>query len=325
LLAVPVRRASTRVLILTRSLEPREETLARLIRELLIAAPLGLLLAGAAGYGLAAAALRPVEAMRRRAAAIAASTPGRRLPVPGSRDELSRLAQTLNDMLERLEAAFAHERRFVDDASHELRTPLSLLRTELELALRRPRSQAQLEHALRSASEEAERLSQLADNLLLLARSDQAAPAASAERIEVAALLREVAARYAGRAEEASRAIGVVAASKLEVRADRPRLERAVENLVENALSHGAGAVTLSAESRDGIVELHVLDQGDGFALEFLGRAFERFSRADDARSGRGTGLGLSIAAAIAEAAGGTAAARNTPGGADVWIALPAA
>jgi two-component system OmpR family sensor kinase len=325
LLAVPVHRGSSRALILTRSLEPREETLGRLVRELLIAAPLGLLLAGAAGYGLAAAALRPVEAMRRRAAAISASTPGRRLPVPGSGDEISRLAATLNDMLERLEAAFAHERRFVDDASHELRTPLALLRTELELALRRPRSHAELESALASASEEAERLARLADDLLLLARSDQSASAAAECPVEVGSLLREVAGRFAARAGEAGRTIDVAGGANVEVRADRPRLERAVENLVENALTHGDGAVTLSAERRDGTVELHVIDQGDGFPPDFLGRAFERFSRADDARGRGGAGLGLSIVAAIAEAAGGRAAARNTADGADAWIAIPAA
>ena len=142
--------------------------------ELLVAAPLALLLASLAGYGLAAAALRPVEAMRRRAAAVSATAPGR-LPVPPSRDEISRLATTLNEMLERLEAAFEHERRFVADASHELRTPLALLRTELEVALRRPRSADELEATLRSAAEETERLSRLAEDLLLIARADQGA------------------------------------------------------------------------------------------------------------------------------------------------------
>ena len=121
--------------------------------------PLALLLASLAGYGLAAAALRPVEAMRRRAAAVGAREPGHRLPVPPAPGrDLARSPMTLNDMLARLEAAFEHERRFVADASHELRTPLALLRTELELALRRPRSHDELEAALRSAAEETERL-----------------------------------------------------------------------------------------------------------------------------------------------------------------------
>ncbi|MGZ8716293.1 MAG: histidine kinase dimerization/phospho-acceptor domain-containing protein, partial [Gaiellaceae bacterium] len=167
-LAVPVPGGA---IVIARSLDARKESLRRLFKELLFASPLALLLASLAGYGLAAAALRPVEAMRRRAAAVSATSPGR-LPVPHGRDEISRLATTLNDMLGRLEAAFEHERRFVADASHELRTPLAMLRTELELALRRPRSHDELEAAVRSAAQEADRLSQLAEDLLLIARAD---------------------------------------------------------------------------------------------------------------------------------------------------------
>src|SRR5439155_14431380 len=146
------------VAVIGRSLEQRDEALDRLVDEFLIGGPAVLLLAILAGYGVAAAALRPVEAMRRRAAAITASTAGRRLPVPPTRDELALLAETLNDMLTRLEAALEHERRFVDDASHELRTPLALLKTELELALRHPRSRDELEQTLRSAAEDTDRL-----------------------------------------------------------------------------------------------------------------------------------------------------------------------
>src|SRR5581483_9924526 len=135
------------------SLDPRDQALDRLLRELLLGGPLALVLATLAGYGLAASARRPVEAMRRRAASIGASTAGARLPSPRSRDELSRLAETLNAMLARLESAVEHERRFVDDASHELRTPLALLRTQLELALRHPRSKEELERALLAAAE----------------------------------------------------------------------------------------------------------------------------------------------------------------------------
>src|SRR5205823_1697447 len=143
-----------RIVVVGRSLHAREETLRRLGREYLIAAPVALLLAVLAGYGLAAAALRPVEGMRRRAAAVSADEPGQRLPVPPARDEIRALAVTLNDMLARLEASFQHERRFLSDASHELRTPLALLRAELELALRHPRPAEELERALNSAAEE---------------------------------------------------------------------------------------------------------------------------------------------------------------------------
>src|SRR5579884_1030099 len=157
------------VVVLARSLEPRTESLDHLRHELLVFLPLALLAASLGGYALAAGALRPVEVLRRRAQAVTADAPAV-LPVPDGGDEISRLAITLNQMLERLHAAVEHERRFVADASHELRTPLALLQTELDLALRRPRSREELESALRSAAEETQRLSRLADDLLLIAR-----------------------------------------------------------------------------------------------------------------------------------------------------------
>jgi signal transduction histidine kinase len=312
------------VLVIARSLEPREDSLDRLVHELLFAAPLALLLASLAGYGLAAAALRPVEAMRRRAAAVSATEPGR-LPVPRARDEISRLATTLNEMLGRLEAAFEHERRFVADASHELRTPLAMLRTELELALRRPRTHDELADAVASAAQETNRLSQLAEDLLLIARADQGALPIRPEAVPTDDLLTGVALRFARRAHEDGRELDVRASSSA-VAADPTRIEQALANLVDNALQHGSGDIDLFAVERDDVVELHVADAGRGFPDGFIARAFERFSRADEARSAAGSGLGLSIVALIAEAHGGTASAANRPeGGADVWLSLPRA
>jgi signal transduction histidine kinase len=327
LLVKPVRVGGRlEILVLARSLEGREQTLHHLFRQFLIAGPIALLLASLAGYALAAAALRPVEAMRRRADVISASTPGRRLPVPRTRDELQRLATTLNDMLARLEAAFAHEQRFVADASHELRTPLSLLRTELEVALRRPRSRTELEAALRSAADDTERLSRLAEDLLLIARADQGRLPVRPETVDVAPLLRELAERFGKRAQAGGRALTVESAEPLTVEADLERLRQGLGNLVENALVHGRGRITLSARPRNGLVELHVADEGDGFPPRFLDHAFDRFSRADEARSSGGAGLGLSIVSLIAAAHGGKAGAENRRGGgADVWLAVPAA
>jgi len=311
--------------VVARSLEAREETLHRLFRELLFASPLALLLASLAGYGLAAAALKPVEAMRRRAAAVSATAPGR-LPVPAAHDEISRLATTLNEMLARLEGAFEHERRFVADASHELRTPLAMLRTELELALRRPRTHDELEDAVRSAAQEADRLSQLAEDLLLIARADQGALPIRRERVSVDDVLAGVGDRFARRARERGRTLDVREGSSAMLDADPARVEQALANLVENALAHGAGAVDLFAVEREATVELHVADAGPGFPDVFLERAFERFSRGDEARSGEGSGLGLSIVALIADAHGGSAhAANRSGGGADVWLELPRA
>ncbi|HET7568028.1 MAG TPA: HAMP domain-containing sensor histidine kinase [Gaiellaceae bacterium] len=325
-LALPAPRNGG-VAIVARSLEPRAESLDHLRHELVLVLPLALLAASLGGYLLAAGALRPVEAMRRRAARVTAAEPGL-LPVPPARDELARLAVTLNDMLARLHDSFEHERRFVSDASHELRTPLALLRAELELALRRPRSREELEDAVRSAAEETERLSRLAQDLLLIARADQAPLPLRRERVPAEELLATVAARFAAHAGSLGRELHV-APSDLVVDADPGRVEQALGNLVANALAHGAGAVSLAAEGADGTVELHVRDEGPGLAPEFLGRAFDRFSRADESRgrsdsSPGGAGLGLSIVETVARAHGGSAGLRNRPGGgADAWIALP--
>ena len=315
-------------LVVGRSLAARAETLDRLGHEFLFAAPVALLIALLAGYGLAAAALRPVEAMRRRAAAVTAAEPGRRLPVPPAHDEISALAVTLNDMLARLEGSFEHERRFVSDASHELRTPLALLRAELELAMRRPRSREELETALASAAEETERLVRLAEDLLLIARSDQGHLPIRPERLHASELLERVRSRFAARAELLGRRLEVDESRDPELVADPARVEQALGNLVDNALEHGGGAVVMSAVAGiagTGRVELHVTDQGSGLPADFLDRAFDRFSRPDDGRSSGGTGLGLAIVALIARAHGGEAYVRNRDGGgADLWIALPA-
>jgi heavy metal sensor kinase len=317
------------VLVVAASLAARQEALDRLFVELLVAGPIALLLASIAGYGLAAGALRPVESIRRRAAAISASTPGRRLPVPPARDEISRLATTLNDMLARLETAFdheraaiEHERRFISDASHELRTPLALLQTELEVALRRPRSREELESALRSAAEETERLTRLAADLLLIARSDHGELPVRRERVAAADLLRTAAERFAARAAEHGRTITVDDDGAV-VDVDPAHVGRALGNLIDNALVHGAGAIELSVADHGRLIELHVRDEGPGLPAPFVPRAFDRFSRADESRARGGTGLGLSIVGLIALAHGGEAGAGTAPGGgADVWIAV---
>jgi two-component system, OmpR family, sensor kinase len=320
LLATPVdAQLGTFVVVVGASLEERDEALNGLLGELFVVGPIALLLASLLGYGIATAALRPVEAMRAQAAGVSAVEPGRRLPLPRARDEISRLGSTLNDMLDRLERALERERNFVADASHELRTPLALLKTELELALRNPRSQAELEQALRSAAAETDRLAQLAEDLLVLARSDQGRLPLRRASVSVHEVLSGVAARFGRRAGEAGRAIEVDAVDGLVVPADSVRLEQALGNLVENALRHGEGSIRLSAVEKDGRVELHVRDEGGGIPPEFVPRAFERFTRADQSRAGAGAGLGLAIAQVIAAAHGGSAHVS----GADVWLSIP--
>ena len=233
--------------------------------------------------------------MRARAAAISADTPGERLPVPPTRDEIERLAETLNDMLARLEDALQRERDFVADAGHELRTPLALLRTELELALHQAETPEELREAVRSSSQEADRLSQLAEDLLLIARSDRGRLPLQVEDVDVGRLFQSIQSRFEWRAEEMGRSMRSEARPGLVVRGDGLRLEQALGNLVDNALRYGAGEIRMTGQDAESVVELHVIDRGDGFPPEFLERAFERFSRADQARPGGGAGLGLSI------------------------------
>ena len=311
------------IAVVARSLVPRNDSLAHLRHELLVFLPLALLAASLGGYALAAGALRPVEVLRRRAQAVTAAEPTA-LPVPPGGDEISRLAVTLNHMLARLHAAVEHERRFVADASHELRTPLALLQTELELALRRPRPREELEDALRSASDETQRLVRLAEDLLLIARADQGPLPIRCEDVDVERLLADVVSRFSTRARALGRELRAES-SKLRLDVDPLRVEQALGNLVDNALTHGAGNVELRAVSAGERVEFHVSDEGAGFSPEFQARAFDRFSRGDEARSGNGSGLGLSIVELIAHAHGGRAGAGNrSQGGADVWLSLPA-
>jgi two-component system, OmpR family, sensor kinase len=324
LLAEPANARGQRlVIVVGDSLSQREKALDSLKALLAVGGPLALLIASVIGYTLAAAALRPVERMRRRAAAVTGEKQGGRLPVPPADDEIGRLGRTLNEMIARLESAFARERAFVADASHELRTPLAILRTELELALRGSHTAEELEEAVRSAAEETERLSGLAEDLLVIARSDQGKLPIRPAPLYADDLLETVARRFKTRARAAGRPVRPEPAPGVTLEADETRIEQALANLVDNALRYGAGAVSLSAHAENGCVELHVRDEGPGFPPAFLSRAFERFTRADEARARGGTGLGLAIAAAIAAAHGGSAHAANRRSGADVWIKLP--
>lgn len=309
------------VVVVGAPLETRDHALEALRTALLVGAPLALVLASFLGYLLAAAALRPVERMRARAASISASRLSDRLPVPPSHDEVSRLGETLNEMLARLETALERERSFVADASHELRTPLAHLRAEVELALESPRDREELEAALRSVGAETDRLSQLAADLLLLARLDEGTLPIRRDDVDLHELLDGVATRFRRRAAETGRTIETTASGKAHV--DRLRIEQALGNLIENALRHGAGTIRLAAERHDGALELEVTDEGPGFPAQFVPNAFERFSRADGSRSSGGAGLGLAIVAAVAIAHGGAARIAERDGGATVSLSIP--
>ena len=327
MLAVPISQG--RVLVVGASLDDQRQTLGRLATSLAVGGPLALVLAVGVTWLLVGWTLRPVESMRGEAAAISASDPGRRLPVPGTGDELARLAETLNAMLERLEEAIERERRFVDDASHELRTPLANLKAELDLAPRRSRTADELEWALRSAAEETDRLARLADDLLVLARADRGRLPIKREPVDVARMVGGTVDTFAARASERGVGIDVRVPEELRADVDELRMRQALGNLLDNGLRYvpSGGRMRVAAERNDSWLGLEVRDTGPGFPPEFLPVAFEAFARPDTSRSrpGRGTGLGLSIVAAVAEAHGGTVVADNLPGGgAVVVLSIPA-
>jgi signal transduction histidine kinase len=292
--------------------------------------------------------------MRHRAARILPASVGKRLPVPRPNDEVRWLGQTLNEMLARLERGLERERAFVADASHELRTPLAILKSELELALRGSHDAAALRAAIESAADETDRLIALANDLLVIASADQGRLPVRTEELAVDELFANLASRFAQRADAplanaagSRRTNGAPLQSNggaqqpngagyddagfeisvppgLRVHADRQRLEQALSNLVDNALRYGARPVRLRAVAVNGVVELHVVDQGPGFPAPFVAHAFERFSRPEGNRGQPGNGLGLAIVDAIARAHGGHAEATNAAdGGADVALVLP--
>jgi signal transduction histidine kinase len=309
---------SGRIVAVAASVRQREQTVETLSGVLLIGLPIVLLLASAAGYAVVSGALGPVDRMRRRAASISDATSGARLPLPPAADELHRLGETLNDMLDRLDAAARNEREFLSTASHELRTPLAILKAEIEVALGPGSTPADWQFALVSAGEETDRLVRLAEDLLLIARGEERTDPPDLREVSLAAVVARVVERTGG---------GEVAQSVdpgLSVLVEPDALERALTNLLENARRHGAPPIAVSARADGEFVALHVTDHGGGFAPEYLPHAFERFTRPPGSRS-PGAGLGLALVEAVAHAHGGSAGAANANGGANVWLTLPSA
>jgi two-component system, OmpR family, sensor kinase len=287
-----------------------------------------LLLASLGAWLLAGAALRPVERLRAAVAAVPPDQPGGALLVPGTRDELAALARTMNELLGRISRALERERRLIADASHELRSPLTVLRTELELANRPTRSRAELAESVGHAAREADRVARLADDLLFLARTDQGGPVVHPVRQPLQPVLAGAMTAAAARAGAGGVRLDLEVDQGLTAPIDADRLRQAVDNLLDNALrvAPPGSAVRVRVERRDGMVAVVVSDAGPGFPPDFLPHAFERFRRADPARSREhgGAGLGLAIVEAIARGHRGRAEAANLPdGGAVVRLLLP--
>ena len=321
--------------------------------------PLALALAGTSGWLLARRALRPVDQMTTTARRIEAEHLAERLAGADVDDELGRLARTLNEMLARLEAAFAEMRRFSADASHELRTPLTVLRGEIEVALRHPRSSDEYRQLLERLLESVESMARMVDGLLLLSRADAGALRLAAEPVELDRLVEDVAkeGEVLGRSKQVC--VRIQALEPLVVTGDGPRLTQVLRNLVDNAVKYtsAGGEVSLAlragsgaggqgsgkGEETTGTTEAHSLagprrpapgpcaeiavrDTGIGIPPEALPHIFDRFYRADPARSrdSGGAGLGLCIARTIAEAHGGRIEVASTPGaGSTFTVRLP--
>ena len=314
--------------------------------------PLALALAGTGGWLLARRALRPVDQMTTTARRIEAEHLGKRLDGAEVDDELGRLARTLNEMLARLEAAFAQVRRFSADASHELRTPLTVMKGEIEVALRSPRDPAEYQRVLESGLEEVESMTRLVDDLLLLSRADAGALQWEAGPVELDRLVEEVAkeGEILGRGKQVR--VKILGMEPLIVQGDGQRLKQLLRNLVDNGVKYtppgGQVTLTLRAVRHNGSeqnskfeirnsklsetigpwVEIAIQDAGIGIPPEALPRIFERFYRVDPARSREagGAGLGLCIARTIAEAHGGRIEVQSIPGaGSTFTIVLPLA
>lgn len=303
------RRGEEVAVVVGQSLEDRDETLDGLVASFAIGGPLAILLASALGYGLASAGLAPVEAMRRRAGEVSLSSEDDGLPLPAARDEVRRLGETLNEMLERLRRSFDRERRFVSDASHELRTPVAVLKTELEGALQSGDYGPDVGEALAAAVEECDRLAQLAEDLLVVARAGEGDLPVRREPLAGARLLENVRARFADRAARQGRRIRVDDTDgDRRLNVDPLRVQQALGNLVDNSLRHGDGEIVLRVRRTSTGAQFEVSDEGPGFEPDFAAQAFERFTRGDRSRTRGGVGLGLAIVRAIAEAHGGRAA-----------------
>jgi two-component system heavy metal sensor histidine kinase CusS len=277
-----------------------------------------LIVACLGGYWLSSRALRPVDEITTVARSIGVQNLSQRIAVPRTGDELARMAQTWNDVLERLDVAVQRIRQFTSDASHELRTPLALIRATAELALRRERDPEGYRNSLRQIEHEAEHMTALTESLLTLARADSDGLGMTMQSTDLSELIHSAVQQYAALAIEKGVTLRAAATQPpVRAAADASGIRRILSILVDNALKHtpAGGTVTVSAAAGAARVTLTVEDTGEGIPAAALPHIFERFYRADPARgSGSGFGLGLSIAQAIAQAHGSAIAVSSTPG-----------
>jgi signal transduction histidine kinase len=292
-----------------------------------IAAPIGLALSTAGAMWLSRRALAPVDRVIAAAREITIENLDHRIDVPAHHDELRTLVLALNELLDRVERGHNALAMFAADASHELRTPIAAICSELEIALRRPRSPEEWSQAAQTSLDELRRLARVMDSLLRFAQAD-AARRASTDDVELAGLVDEVTAMHASAARTAGVALVVQCADDVHVQGDADMLSTAISNLVANAIRYTprGGAITATVELGDGAALVHVDDTGRGLLPGELEAIFTPFARGAQGKTAdtNGLGLGLPIARKIAERHGGTIAAQNRPsGGARFSIRLP--
>jgi heavy metal sensor kinase len=310
-----------------RSLAAFDHESQELLLSFLLTGPLTLVVALGAGYFLARRALAPVEQITRTANAITADRLSQRIEVPNAGDELGALAETLNRMIERLERSFAEMRRFTADAAHELRTPLAVMRNEAEVALRCSRSADEYARALENLLEEANRLTQMAEQLLFLSRQDAGLHPAAQEEIDTADLVNDVTTTMQAVAQDRGIRLQLTGNTPCRLVGDARLLRRVLYNLLDNALKYTepGGEVTVHAGVEDREWMLVVADTGVGIPSEHISHVFDRFYRVDTARAGDGgAGLGLAICRSIVSSLEGTIRLESSIGrGTTVAVRLP--
>ncbi len=311
----------TRTVVVGRELDPPFESVATAVTVLSVGAPLLLIIVGLTTWRVAGAALSPVERIRFEVSSLRAGDLARRVPVPPSGDEIEELATTMNRMLDRLEAAQRRQRQFVSDASHELRSPLTTIRHHAEVAYAHP-GRTTPEALAEVVLAEQSRLEGLVEDLLLLARADEGGLALRATTLDLDDLAFDEARRAAALGVD----VDTSGLAAVRIIGDAALLERAVRNLVDNAVRHAAGTIRIVTRDEGGKARLAVHDDGPGIPANQRSTMFDRFVRLDDARStdAGGAGLGLAIVAEIVAAHGGDVTIGDSPlGGAVVTLRLP--
>jgi two-component system OmpR family sensor kinase len=328
-----VENGQTYTLVVLQSLHSQQEMFRELAQTFSLVIPIAVLLASAGGYFLAYKSLAPVVAMSTQAGRIGAATLHERLPVKNEKDELGHLARSFNQLLDRLDQSFDRQRRFMADASHELRTPVAILRGEAEVALSRPdRKPEEYRESLAVLRAESQRLTHIVEDLFTLARADAGQYPLSPHDFYLDELVADCTRTTRTLALAKRITLNCDAAQELPVHADEALLRRMILNLLDNAIKYTPerGRVSVAARRDGGEYALSITDTGPGIPVELQPRIFERFFRADKARSraesdGGGAGLGLSIARWIAEAHHGRLElARSDASGSTFTAYLPA-